>query len=258
MGELAALLVRVGGRVGVGTVSEQPPEGRRDGGQSGQRPQGKKILGLPRNQAIGLGLLGLGGLAFLLWRARQNAKKAAQQQAASPCPDGSTPDANGNCPQNSQDWSGAIDTLQSEIAALQGAQGGGGSGGGGSAGGVAGSTGTPTTDGGTTGATVPAPSGTPLPGPAPRPAAAAGPIAGLQITSTGTTGFAARWDPAQGATGGYQYIVRDLATHQQVGAPHHTSGTIAVVSGLKSKTDYNLGVQGLPGGPGANVHVRTK
>jgi len=242
-------------------VSEQPGEARPAAGTA-RPPQGKKILGMSRGQAIGLGVVALGGLAFLIWRARKNAQAAQQAQQAATCPDGSTPDANGNCPQNSQDYSGAIDTLQSEIAALQGAMAGGSAGG--AAGGISGATGTPTTVDGTTGATgAPAPASAPASAgpsgpPAKAPPAAAGPVSNLQITSTGTTGFAARWNAAQGATGGYEYIVRDLATHQQVGGPHQTRGTIAVVSGLKSNTDYNLGVQGLPGGPGANIHVRTK
>lgn len=234
-------------------MSEQPPEGARRDGQPGQRGQGKKILGLPRGQAIGLGLVALGGLAFLLWRARKNAQAAQQQAQTSSCPDGSTPDANGNCPQNSQDWSGAIDTLQSEIAALQGAQGAGA--GGGTAGSVGAATGTstvpPTTAPVTTG---PAPS---TQAPPPK-TGTAGPVSNLQATQTGSTSFTVRWNPASGATGGYEYIVRDLASHQPVGQPHRTKSTSATVTGLKPRTDYNFGVQGLPGGPGDNLHVRTK
>lgn len=229
-------------------MSEQPPE-RRDG-QPGQR-QGKKILGLPRGQAIGLGLVALGGLAFLLWRARKNAQAAQQQAQTSGCPDGSTPDANGNCPQNSQDWSGAIDTLQSEIAALQGAQGAGG-GGAGSVGAATGTTTAPPTSAPVTAG--PAPSAQ---APPPKTGAAAGPVSNLQATQTGSTSFTVRWNPAAGATGGYAWIVRDLATHTQA-RQGTTKTTQVTVTGLKSKTDYNFGVQGLPSGPGDNLHVRTK
>lgn len=216
--------------------------------------KGRKILGMSRGQAAGLGVVAVGGLLFLLWRARKNA--AAAQQAATPstCPDGSTPDANGNCPQNSADFSGALETLQSEIAALQGAGAGGGSSGGdGSAGTVAGSTGTTTTP--AAGTTTTAPGSTTT---APKPAGpkTAGPVSNIQVTATRTTGFAVRWNAAQNATG-YAYVVRDLASHTQVKSGQ-TPGTSVAVEGLKSKTDYNFGVQGLPGGQGNNIHVRTK
>ncbi|HLM89258.1 MAG TPA: fibronectin type III domain-containing protein [Streptosporangiaceae bacterium] len=219
---------------------------------------GKKILGMSRGQAAGLGVVAVGGIIFLIWRAKKNAAaSAASTSAASTCPDGSTPDSNGNCPQDSSDFSGALETLQSEIAALQGA-GAGGGGSDGSAGTVAGSTGTATTPAtGTTTATAPASTSTTTTA-APKPAAAAGPIANLRATSTGTTSFTVAWNAAQGATGGYSYIVRDLASHTQVGSAHTTKGTSATVTGLKSGTDYNFGIQGLPGGAGNNIHVRTK
>jgi hypothetical protein len=242
-------------------VSEQPTGAPREGsGQPGAKKPGKKILGMSRGQAAGLGVVAVGGLIFLIWRARKNAAAAssAASTTSSSCPDGSTPDANGNCPQDSSDFSGALETLHSEIAALQGA-GAGGGGSDGSAGTVAGSTGTPTTTppAATTTTTAPAAS-TATTTAAPKPAAAAGPIANLRATSTGTTSFTAAWNAAQGATGGYSYIVRDLATHTQVGGAHTTKGTSATVTGLKSGTDYNFGIQGLPGGAGNNIHVRTK
>jgi Fibronectin type III domain len=242
-------------------MSEQPAGAARDeGGQPGARKPGKKILGMSRGQAIGLGVVAVGGIIFLIWRARKNAAAAAASTStASTCPDGSTPDANGNCPQDSTDFSGALETLQSEIAALQGA-GAGGGGSDGSAGTVAGSTGTSTTAPatGTTTTTAPATGATTTAAPKPASAAAAGPIANLRVTSTGTTSFTVAWNAAQGATGGYSYIVRDLASHTQVGSAHTTKATSATVTGLKSGTDYNFGIQALPGGAGNNLHVRTK
>jgi hypothetical protein len=240
-------------------MSEQAPErGQPDGAGRGRPGQGKKILGMSRGQAIGLGVVALAGVGYLLWRARKNAQAAAQQQStAGTCPDGSSPDANGNCPQNGQDWSGAIDTLQSEIADLQGALAGAGAGAGGGGAAGAGSVGAAT---GTTTApptTAPVTTGS-APATQAKPAATAGPISGLTATQTGTTSFTVRWNPATNATGGYAYIVRDLATHQQVGQPHNTKSTSATVTGLKSKTDYNFGIQALPGGAGDNLHVRTK
>jgi hypothetical protein len=237
-------------------MSEQPTAP--GGSQPGAKKPGKKILGMSRGQAAGLGVVALIGIGYLIYRARKNsaAAAAASTSTASTCPDGSTPDSNGNCPQSSDDFSGALETLQSEIAALQGS-GAGGGGSDGSAGTVAGSTGTTTTAPTTGTTTTTAPAAGTTTAAAPKAAAAAGPISNLRATSTGTTSFTVAWNAAQGATGGYAYIVRDLATHTQVkaGTVH---GTSVSVSGLKSGTDYNFGVQGLPGGAGNNLHVRTK
>lgn len=217
---------------------------------------------MPRNTAIGVGVVGLVLVGYLLYRARKNAAAAQQSSTTTGgCPDGSAPDANGNCPQTSQDFSGALETLQSEIADLQGAMAGagaGGSGGGSVDGGGAGSVGAAT---GTTTApptTAPATTTSPTTPGATKAAPPAGPVSGLRATRTGTTSFTVAWNPATGATGGYAYIIRDLATHQQVGQPHTTRSTSATVTGLKSGTDYNVGLQALPGGPGTNLHVRTK
>lgn len=237
-------------------MSEQP-----ESGPARQRPgQGGKILGLPRGQAIGVGVIGLVVVGYLLYRARKNA--AAQQASTAStggCPDGSSPDANGNCPQGSQDFSGALETLQSEIADLQGAMAGAGAGGSGGgsvdgAGSVTAATGTTTAPPTTAPATTVSPA---TPGAARAPAPA-GPIAGLAVSQTGTTSFTVTWHPATGATGGYSYVVRDLASHTQVGQAHHTTATRATVTGLKPGTDYNFGLQALPAGPGTNIHVRTK
>jgi len=237
-------------------MSEQPTGGPRPEGDAPKPGSKKKILGMSRGQAAGLGVVAVGGIIFLIWRARKNAAAASTAaSAASTCPDGSTPDANGNCPQDSTDFSGALETLQSEIAALQGA-GAGGGGSDGSAGTVAGSTGTTTTPPAAA-TTAPASSSTAA-APKPATAATAGPIAGLRATSTGTTSFTVAWNAAQGATGGYSYIVRDLASHTQAGPAHTTKGTSATVTGLKSGTDYNFGIQALPAGAGNNLHVRTK
>jgi hypothetical protein len=243
-------------------MSEQPEQ---DGTRPARRPgQGKKILGLSQGQAIGVGVVGLVLVGYLLWRARKNA--AAQQQATSTagtCPDGSTPDANGNCPQNSQDFSGALETLQSEIADLQGSMAGAGAGGSGGgtvdgtgAGSVGAATGTTTAPPTTTPATTTSP--TTAGAVASKAAATAGPISNFRATQTGTTSFTVAWNPATNASGGYAYVVRDLASHTQVGQPHTTKATSATVTGLKPGTDYNVGLQALPGGAGTNIHVRTK
>jgi hypothetical protein len=85
----------------------------------------------------------------------------------------------------------------------------------------------------------------------------AGGITNLRVTGTTKSSFTVRWNPAVGATGGYAYIVRDLNTHQQVDS-NTTMGTSATISGLRSGIVYNFGIQGLPGGPGSNIHVKTK
>ena len=203
---------------------------------------------------IVLGVALVGG-AYLLYRSRKKAAAAQQQQQTSACPDGSAPDASGNCAQTGQDWSGAIATLQTEIADLQGAMAGAGAG---ASGGGGGGTGGPIPP-------VIQPNPPPIqPGgpPVPPPGGGggfkpAGPVSGLQATATTTSGFTMRWNPASGATQGYAWGVRDLASHTQ-GPSGTTKATSVSVSGLKSGIDYNFAVQGLPGGPGANIHVRTK
>ena len=147
---------------------------------------------MPRGQAIGVGLAGLVVVGYLLYRAR---KDAAAQQASTAsttggCPDGSSPDANGNCPQGSQDFSGALETLQSEIADLQGAMAGAGAGGSGGgkvdgtgAGSVTAATGTTTAPPTTAPATTTSPTT-----PGARAPVSAGPVSGLRATQTGNSG----------------------------------------------------------------------
>ena len=224
----------------------EPPGG-------GQRPrQGKKVLGMNRGTAIGVGVVGLAVIVIVIIRLRSKAASSSSTTAApstGSCPDGSTPDANGNCPQDSTDFSGQLANLEAEIAALQGA---GASGGGGSAGSVGAATGTTTT--------APAPAATttttPATTPATAPKAAAGPISNLQPVTTGTTTATIRWNAAQGATGGYVYQYAEVGKGE--GTPHPTRATTATLTGLKPKTTYNFGVQALPGGAGNNVHFTTK
>jgi hypothetical protein len=82
---------------------------------------------------------------------------------------------------------------------------------------------------------------------------AAGPISNLQAYSVTKTGFTAKWNPASGATGGYSYEVKEL--DGTVVKKATTTSTGFSVSGLHSGWTYNVGVQGLPGGPGDNIHV---
>ena len=213
--------------------------------------QGKKYAGLTRNQWLITGGVFVGVLAYLIIKRRQAAKAAstaATNQGSNECTDSS-----GNPVDCNQAFASELAALQNELDQLgQGGALGGGSGGSGATGSAGdGSTGTvvqpPGTPTSSTGATS---TGTKAP------AKTAGAISGLTSSNITKTSFTAKWNPASNATGGYAYIVRDLANHTQVknGNTHSTSVT---VSGLKSKVDYNFGVQALPGGAGSNIHVRT-
>ncbi len=244
-------------------MSETAPEPRPDG----QRGQGKKILGLPRNQAIGLGLVAAGGLLFLIWRARKNAAAAASTGGTTTgtCPDGSAPDANGNCPQDSTDMSGQLGTLQSEIGDLQGELAGGGAGGVG-AGTVDGSTGTTTTPTGSTaasgssaspGTTATAGSGTGSAANWKFPAPAA-----LKVLDKAKNGYRLEWDAVRGPSG-------QIPTGYTV-ATYTATGTEVdnFVATSTNTAEYGKGGKGLPkgtyhtnvwanGGPVAPPHADT-
>jgi hypothetical protein len=85
------------------------------------------------------------------------------------------------------------------------------------------------------------------------PSKAAGAVTGL--TAHGVKGgISASWHAASGATGGYAWQIRDLATHTD-GPSGTTRSTSVNVGGLKKGTDYNIGVQALPGGQGVNAHA---
>ena len=227
------------------------------------QPKGRKILGMSQGQLlIVLGVALVGG-AYLLWR--RNKSKQAQQQAASACPDGSAPDANGACVQSGQDWSGAIATLQTEIADLQGASAGAG-GAAGATSGSAGSTeggGFGTPGGGTSTTLAPSPAST---GGQASGYHAAGAISNLQQTGRTSRSISIRWNPALNTRLGYRYVLSSIpAGHPTARAPHagqpvksgQTTATSVRLTGLKPRTTYNFGIQALPGGPGNNIHVST-
>jgi hypothetical protein len=220
------------------------------------KPPGKTYAGLSRNQWFIVGGVFVAVLAYLWWRNRQAAQAAAAGQTPTSAGSNECTDANGNPVDCGELTAQELATLQNQLDQLQQQ----GIGGGGSAGGVTGNG--STTDGstGTTTTTTNAP-GTPTSAggaTATRTAAkTAGPVTGLSASALTKTSFKATWQAATGATGGYAYIVRDLATHTQVTAGM-TRATSVTVSGLKAGTDYNFGIQALPGGGGANVHVRTK
>ena len=236
-------------------MSEQPTAQASRPGGAPPGKGGKKYAGLTRNQWIITGGVFIAVLAYLLWK-RHQASAAAASQTPTSAGSNECTDANGNPVDCGELTAQELAAIQNQLDELAGQAGGGGSGGGSSGGG--------TTDSGTgtTTTTSPAP-GTPTSAggaTATKTAAkTAGPVTGLSAPASGITktSFRAQWQAATGATGGYAYIVRDLASHKQV-----TSGTTravtVTVSGLKPGTDYNFGVQALPGGPGDNIHVRTK
>jgi LPXTG-motif cell wall-anchored protein len=247
-------------------VSEQPTTTRAAAPARG--PQ-VKHLGLTRNQWLLTGGIAIAaGLLFYLYRRNKaNAANAATATTAATasgsgqgtCADGSTVPCGGLCADGSTpsgcDQSGDLSTLQTEIGQLQSALGQGASGGG--SGGVVTTPVTPNP-------TTPAPATTTSPaatststGASTSTTAAkktAGPISNLQA-SAGKTTAKVSWHAAADATA-YSWILRDLHTRTQVKAAT-TVATSVSLSGLTSKTSYNFGVQGLPGGPGNNVQFTT-
>lgn len=231
-------------------------------------PQGKKILGMSRGQLGIVALIAGGGIIYLVWRARKNASAASSSSSTGTastgtCPDGSTPDSNGNCPQNSQDFSGQLATLQQEIADLQANSGSGGGGGssGGSAGGIPGGTAAPpptpapTPAGGTPGGGTLPSGNTSAPGqvtkyPAPT---------GLSARADNPTTLAVSWNPTNPPAQSYT-----LAVYQMNGKEVHSgsvggvsSGKISTaVSGLHPSWQYQVHVWA-NGGSQAPPHATT-
>jgi hypothetical protein len=232
-------------------VSEQPTaQAARPGGPPGKG--GKKYAGLTRNQWIITGGVFVAVLAYLLWK-RHQASAAAASQTPTSAGSNECTDANGNPVDCGELTAQELAAIQNQLDQLAGQAGGGGTGGAGSSGGGTTDSGT-----GTTTTTSPAP-GTPTSAggaTATKTAAkTAGAISGLTSSAVTKTSFKVSWHAAANATS-YAYIVRDLASHTQVKSGT-TTATSVTVSGLKSGVDYNFGVQGLPGGPGDNIHVRT-
>jgi hypothetical protein len=205
---------------------------------------GKKILGLPRNVALGGGLAVVAGIAFFLYRARKD-KAAAASSAASggaetasgtagtactdPYGNPGTLDANGTC--ETVDESGSISALQTEIGSLETAQS--------ASTGTTGTTSTGTTTGTGTATTPPA-------------AAPAAPFManGLHTLSVTSTSAVAAWNGVQGATSYKIHLQRGTTF---VGDYNTTSPTASYTfHGLKPRTSYNWKVAAVkPGTAGA-------
>jgi Fibronectin type III domain len=226
---------------------------------------GKKYAGLTRNQWIITGAVFAAALAYILWKRHQASTAAASTASTGATNSGSDEctDANGNPVDCDEEFAQELAALQNQLDTNQAGASGGGSGDTGTVGtttgtGTTGTTGTTTTTGTATGTAPGTPTstgGTTSTGTTTAPKTA-GPISGLAASAVTKTSFKASWKAAANATGGYAWIVRDLASHTQTSAGS-TKSTSVTVSGLKSGTDYNFGVQGLPGGVGDNIHVRT-
>jgi cytoskeletal protein RodZ len=236
----------------------------------GGRGAQQKHAGLTRNQWIGVGVVGLVAVGILIYIKRKQAENAAAQSSTTTaataassgtgtCDDGSTVPCGGLCADGTSpsgcDQSGELSTLQTELGDLESAlaqgQGGGGSGGV-STTPVQTTTppATPTTS--TTSTASTSSTGTT----ATATAAKAGAISNLQASGVGTTTAKVSWNKAANATQGYAYKVTDLSSNSVVKSGN-TTGTSVSLTGLKAKTGYNFGVQGLPGGPGDNIHFTT-
>jgi hypothetical protein len=235
----------------------------------------QKHAGLTRNQWIGVGIVGLVAVGILIYIKHKQAENAANAANASTsattstspttgtCDDGTTAPCGGLCddgtaPQGCGE-SGELSTLETELGNLQSAlaqgEGGGGSGGV-STTPVQTTTppATPTTAATSAGTTSSSSSSSGTTATAT--AAKAGAISNLQASGVGTTTAKVSWNKAANATQGYAYKVTDLSSNSVVKSGN-TTGTSVSLTGLKAKTSYNFGVQGLPGGPGDNIHFTT-
>lgn len=225
----------------------------------GSKAPGKKYAGLTRNQWFIVGGVFAAALGYILWKRHQaSTAAAAGSTGATNAGSNECTDANGNPVDCNEQFAQELADMANALDQLQ-AQSGSGAGGTGVSGTV-GTTPTSTTPDTVTGAPATTqPSGTPTTSTGTTvkpPVKTAGAITGLKSSDVTKTSFKASWNAASNATGGYSYIVRDLASHTQTSAGK-TTATSVTVSGLKSGTDYNFGIQALPGGTGDNMHVRT-
>lgn len=205
-------VVAAASRLGVVMAAQEP---RRAGRKSGFKS--------PVTWVIVLGIAVVGG-AYILYRRSQASTAAAATTAATGSSTGT-------------DWSGAIATLQTEIADLQSSQaqeqagetGGGTSGGGGTAGGgtSGGGGGTPGTDSrGTGGPPVKAGFGKP-----------AMPLS-VRVTGTTATSVSLRWSPSPGAT---SYRIR-LTYQGKLAKQQTATGTTTTIGGLTPNHTYTVHV----------------
>jgi hypothetical protein len=82
----------------------------------------------------------------------------------------------------------------------------------------------------------------------------AGAITNLRVTGFNETGVSFAWNAATGATQGYAWILTSV-DGQGITMRGNTTATQVSVNGLDKPGVYNFGIQGLPGGPGDNIHT---
>ncbi len=206
-------------------------------------------MGLPRTQFFLIGGIGAGLIvAFVIWRKKKKSGSPAAGTSAGACPDGSTPDASGNCPQTGTDLAGELATLQTEIADLQGSQGAGGGGSGGGTG--SGGTGTGSAGTGSSAGTGPASTGTPggtSTGTGSTPGTSGGSWhypapTGLHSHDVSSTGYQVSWNPVTGPNG-QKPGTYTVATYDSKGAEVDQFS-----SGATTTREYGRGGKGLPKG----------
>lgn len=83
-----------------------------------------------------------------------------------------------------------------------------------------------------------------------------GAISNLQASKVTKSGFTVTWNPVPSATG-YSWKVGAANQWPNYVKQGQASGTSVTVTGLNAGTQYNFGIQALPGGAGNNIHVTT-
>jgi hypothetical protein len=208
---------------------------------------GKKILGMSPVQLGIVGVILAGGILYIAWKRKKSAAASSSSTgtgtSTGSCADGSTPDASGDCPQDSSDMSGQLATLQQEIADLQASAGGEGSSGGSTDGGstgTTGTTGTGTTGTGSgttgttgTGSTGSAGSATGSTGASPAPVNQYPAPTGLAVHAVTSTSIAVSFNAVPGATS-YTVAVYQM-NGKQVGGNH----TVMAVAGQQAATNIS-------------------
>lgn len=84
--------------------------------------------------------------------------------------------------------------------------------------------------------------------------AKAGAISNLEVTGYNHTGVSFAWNAATGVTQGYAWKLTSV-DGQGITISGNTNATHVSVNGLTKAGVYNFGIQGLPGGPGNNIHT---
>lgn len=224
----------------------------------GARPAGKKYAGLTRGQWIATGVVFAVVVGVIIWR-RHAASSASSSTGTTASSSECTDSTGASVPCDQADNSGDLSALQTELESLLAAEGqSGASGGGGGVIPVDTGTSPSGTDSGTSSSSGTSATPTTSTGSTATATAAkkAGAISNLQASGETKTSAKISWNAATGATGGYAYRVTEMNGTLVKSAT--TKATSVTLSGLHPGWEYNFGIQGLPGGPGNNIHFSTK